>query len=249
MGKRNNSRKSNSKSSRRIKSKKRQNNKSLKPIRQRLQSYVDLANQRVEEIAASGRYSPALEKAQSSQLARYRETEYNLFDISDKKRYTDIVREAGRLMEFLRAETSTISGIDRFEQSIQSPTKGNIGGQWQTIAGKSYNPSSIDSKTLSIAGSVYRRLEERYARLFVGATQYGSENLISELYDFISQSSEWIGENAIVESALNEFSIRLENFEVDRQRTAELLKDDNDFGFLEGFSEARNAAILRKYYW
>lgn len=234
----------------RIKTKKKKTNKaSLKSIRERLQKYVDEANARVEALAESNIYSPALERAATSQLSRFR-GDPELFNVQNKKRYTEIVREAGRLMSFLKDETSSLAGANRFAEKSRSIALGQLGNQWrEKTGGLAYNPEKINPATLQIAGSIYRMLEEEYSRLFVGAIQYGSENLITQIYDYVQDQPFFADEETIKASAMTEFRQILDEYEYEREHTRDVLKDTDDLEFLEGFSKARNAKILRKLYW
>lgn len=223
-------------------------NKSLNPLREKLNILTTQANKLVAELHASGlsEESRALSEARRTSIRFHSEEEGRLFT-SNLPRSRDIGREMARVNQFLNDITSTPSGV--IKESVVSAQQ-LFGGQFRVNGGYGANPNYIDEDTAKKVFEIYRKALEAqggYQRVMGwlgarshGLQDYGSENLITAIYDMVIEGDDDIDSYAIRASQLIEEMIE------ESQHISELQKMGEDYGIL---SSTEKEQRLRTKLW
>ena len=183
------------------KTKSRKPRTSLNPLREQLQTLVELANakhQMIKEYNENARknhkeeiFSRAVNEAiRTLKNQSSRADEDTLFRANLKTR-RQINREFARVHTFLGDYTSNIEGAKNFDTDLTT-LKGAFGGQWETQTGERFDTSRVDKEIAKMAFKTYRNIVEevggweRAVGMFQGKENligYGSETLITNIYD------------------------------------------------------------------
>lgn len=137
------------------------------------------ANRRIEFIKSQGFTSFAIDKLESESNKDY----FDLEDIVDRE---SLVEQLYRVRLFLNDKGSTIEGAKLETAQINSEIyKGKFGNQYNTEENNyaHYDTKIIDKEFASRAFESYRKLEQTKAGQIAIQGGYGSENLITALYD------------------------------------------------------------------
>ena len=171
---------------------------SLNPLREKLNVLTTKANQLVAELHEAGvsEQSRALSEARRTAIRFHSEDEGTLFT-SNLPRAVDIGREMARVQQFLGDVTSTPSGV--ISDSVVT-AQHLFGGQYRADGGYGANPDYVDKDTAEKVFEVYRKALESqggWQRVMGwlgsrshGLQDYGSENLITAIYDMIISGSD-----------------------------------------------------------
>lgn len=176
---------------------------SIEPLRQQLNILVEEANRRVVSLQSEGLASRALSEAERTAIRFHKENgEITSMFTSQLPRMRDLAREFARVQTFLSDETSTVSGARRDKDDIVS---GLFGGQYRAMYGTGYDITRVSKEQGDLALEVYHKVLERgggWERVIshlrainTGLTQYGSEELIQQIYDMVT-SEEYAGYDA-----------------------------------------------------
>ena len=104
-----------------------------------------------------------------------------------------INREFARVHAFLGDYTSSVEGSENFETDLTT-LKGAFGGEWQAKTGENFDTSRVDKEIAKKTFEIYRKTVEsaggweRAVGMFQGKESligYGSENLITNIYDML----------------------------------------------------------------
>lgn len=160
--------------------------KELIEYKEGLKPLIEEANSRWKILEYEHMDSPAIQNAmEEAPIDEYGDKE-KYFDISSLNDLDSVMKEAYRARNFLLDKTSTIEGVEEFENELRAiQHKGDFGNQWRTLNnGKTYAPH-LDENVLKQAFKAYRMLDEIYD---AGIQEYGSDKVISYLYDTIEKS-------------------------------------------------------------
>lgn len=176
---------------------------SLNPLREQLSILVERANAQVKAINKAHKKSRAVDEAKRTLVnQRSRKKDKNLFR-SDLKTRKEINREFARVQAFLGDYTSTVEGAKKWKSDL-TDLRGAFGGQWEATNGHHYDSSRIDDETAKKAFDMYKRIIEAAGgwERAVGFAQnkesligYGSETLITNIYDMFVNKVYEIDEN------------------------------------------------------
>lgn len=137
------------------------------------------ANRRIEYITAQGFTSFAINKV-------IEEGGKDFFDIDGINSRESLLEQMYRVRIFLNDKGSTIEGAKLETSQINAALyKGKFGNEYYTKENNyaRYDTSVIDKDAASRAFESYRKLEKTQAGKFALDGSYGSENLITALYD------------------------------------------------------------------
>ena len=215
--------------------------RSLDPLRAQLDILVREANKRVKKLSDRGLGSRALLEAQRSfKRMTSRDENEGLFK-SDLKTRRQINREFARVHEFLNDYTSTIKGAKRDRDVKLDHLKGAFGANYKDMYGVNYDKSRINDDLATIAFDIYRRVLERTGgwERAVGVFQgkeslvgYGSEVLITNIYDMVEQGMSTANILNLAESMVNSAIASYE-------RMAERMISDYDYGIIVDDEDTR----------
>lgn len=145
--------------------------KTSKVTREEVFDIIERAHARIYDLNAMNVQSPALQEIIENGLVE-------LDEISELSQ-SGLNEEYLKARNFLNDPTSTIEGAKEWEFKHKvSFYKGAFGGQWKE-GDLRYDPSRIDADLASIVFKNYRKLSSVYRSVIL---QYGSENLIEEMY-------------------------------------------------------------------
>lgn len=202
----------------------------LEPIREELERFAAIANQRVSQLAPNNK---ALQEAQRT-LPKSRRGENQLFK-GNIQTLKGMKREYSRIMQFLSDWRSTEEG-DAYYASERdlSKYKGAFGGQWLKKYGETYDTSRISEDKATLAFGLYDRLIEEYqsedrARMLwnkdSSLISYGSENMIAAIYDMVEQGYD-------AEDIMQMARTKMEINYLELQHQAEFSRNKYDYGSL-----------------
>lgn len=137
------------------------------------------ANRRIEYITSQGFTSFAINKV-------VEEGGKDFFDIDGIDSREALLEQMYRVRVFLNDKGSTIEGAKLETSQINAALyKGKFGNEYYTKENNyaRYDTSVIDKNAASRAFESYRKLEKTQAGKFALDGSYGSENLITALYD------------------------------------------------------------------
>ena len=183
------------------KSKAKKSKASLNPLREQLQTLVELANAKHQAIkeynenASKNHKKEIVSRAVNEAIRTLkkqssRADEDTLFRANLKTR-KQINREFARVHAFLGDYTSTIEGAKTFDTDLTT-LKGAFGGQWEAQTGERFDTTRVDKELAKMAFRTYRNIVEeaggweRAVGMFQGKESligYGSETLITNIYD------------------------------------------------------------------
>ena len=175
------------------KSKPKRTRVSLSPLREQLQVLVNIANQKVDNLLTLGSSSRALIEAQRTLKKQSSRNKDDVLFRSDLKTRKQINREFARVHAFLGDYTSSVEGSESFETDLTT-LKGAFGGEWQSKTGENFDTSRVDKEIAGKTFEIYRKTVEaaggweRAVGMFQGKESligYGSENLITNIYDML----------------------------------------------------------------
>lgn len=240
---------------------------SLNPLREKLNVLTTKANQLVQELHDAGvsEQSRALSEARRTAIRFHSEDEGTLFT-SNLPRATDIGREMARVQQFLGDVTSTPSGV--ISDSVVT-AQHLFGGQYRADGGYGANPDYVDKDTAEKVFEVYRKALESqggWQRVMGwlgsrshGLQDYGSENLISAIYDMIisgsdneiySSMEDTSGGALTDEERINYYagkaSMMIEDMIEESKKISELQQMGEDYGIL---SSSEKDQRLRTELW
>lgn len=230
---------------------KKESKRSLNPLRRQLDVLVKEANARVHRLVSRGMESRALTEANRTfRKLTSRESNGDLFK-SNLKTRKEIIREFGRVNQFLSDYSSTVPGARAEANFAQDRLVGAFGGQWNELYGVNYDPNRIKEDIAQKAFKLYRQISEefggweRIAGIFKGReslTSYGSEILINSIYDMLES-----GNSARVTMNLARGLVRDAEKRLDIMAKRQYL--DEDYGILKGeekrANQRRNYALWR----
>lgn len=215
--------------------------RSLDPLRAQLEVLVKEANKRVKKLSDRGLGSRALLEAQRSfKRMSSRDESEGLFK-SDLKTRRQINREFARVHEFLNDYTSTIQGARNDRDIKMDHLKGAFGAQYKEEYGVNYDKSRINDEKAKLAFVIYRRVLERVGgwERAVGVFQgkesligYGSEVLITNIYDMVDQGISTANILNLGESMVN---AAIKNYET----MAEKMISNYDYGIIIDDEDAK----------
>ena len=147
------------------------NPSSPKVTRDEVYDILEQAHARLYDLTRVDIMSPALQELENNPLAE-------LDDIADLSQ-SQLNEEYLKARGFLDDPTSTPEGAKEWEfRHNVTFYKGAFGGQWKE-GDLRYDASRIDKDIAEVVFSNYRKLSSIYRALIL---QYGSENLIEEMY-------------------------------------------------------------------
>lgn len=215
--------------------------RSLDPLREQLSVLAREANKRVKKLSDRGLASRALYEAQRTfKRMTSRDESEGLFK-SDLKTRKQIMREFARVHEFLNDYTSTVQGARRDRDIKLDRLKGAFGGQYKEMYGVNYDKSRINDDVAKAAFDLYRRVIERAGgwERAVGVFQgkeslvgYGSEVLITNIYDMVEQG---MSDASILDLAESMVNNAIKSYE----KMAEQMVSDYDYGIVVDDEDAK----------
>lgn len=165
----------------------------LQQYREQLSVLVDLANERVADLASKPVTSRALDAAIASR-PESRNPSDDLFK-ANLRSEKQIKRELSRVMTFLNDPTSLAEGAENFSENLSA--MGLFGGQYRANGGPGYNTDEVTQEVGETVFGIYHRVLEAeggWERVMGylkansgGLVEYGSENLINAIYDMVVQ--------------------------------------------------------------
>lgn len=169
--------------------------KSLNPAREKLNVLTQEANRRYWALREQGITTRAIMEAErtltQSHKVKYFNTNLEMFS-SNLKSTAEINREIARTMAFLNDPTSLAKGDENFKSEMY---EGLFGGQWRENGGQGFDPSRVDPKDAEMVFDIYHRVIEAgggwdrvigfFKLMSPGIIDYGSENLINNIYDMV----------------------------------------------------------------
>ena len=156
----------------------------LDPVRKMIQPLLNRANRAIERLKEAGEfaYSAAVSEAARTK-SRAKGTSDELFDLSDKKRYRDLIREADRLVSFL-AHPEVEPKVAKYNRTYGSTL--------------SFHDSSIrdseDQDRVKLALRIYRDIASTETSA-IGRDAFGSDNLLNLIYDELDDYNPYMGED------------------------------------------------------
>ena len=201
-------------------------------LKQELDILVKKANRRVNALRKKGINSRALIEAQRTFSRKGSKKTGTLFK-SDLKTREQILKEFGRVNQFLNDFTSFVTGARRAEKRDFQSLEGAFGANWSAEYGVNYDKSRIKDEYAKEAFRIYRLLQEeftweRISGVFRGKESligYGSEVLINNIYDMIAARSHT---ETIMNRARSMVNNALERY--DEMARNQLI--DSDYGLL-----------------
>lgn len=169
--------------------------RSLNPAREKLNVLTQEANSRYWALREQGITTRAIMEAErtltQSHKVKYFNTNLEMFS-SNLKSTAEINREIARTMAFLNDPTSLAKGDENFKSEMY---EGLFGGQWRENGGQGFDPSRVDPKDAEMVFDIYHRVIEAgggwdrvigfFKLMSPGIIDYGSENLINNIYDMV----------------------------------------------------------------
>ena len=154
---------------------------SINDMASQLGTFIKYANERIDEILASGYYSNSLEKI-------FDENGEYAFSMPKNPTKSDIYRISTQINAFLTSPDATVTGAKLTTQEMSRfYYKSNKTFGKQDDPSWTYNVKLLDYAKAKLAFSVYRSIESTKAGAIYGESKlaYGSENLIIDIYDAI----------------------------------------------------------------
>ena len=146
-----------------------------------LATYVSYANDRIDQILASGYYSNAVQRV-------YDEIGSYHFPILQNPTKQQAIKLSTQINVFLTSQDSTVTGaeLSNKEMSRAFYKENHLFGK-QENPHWMYNVEKLDYAKAKLAFAVYREIESTRAGAIYGESKlaYGSENLIIDIYDMI----------------------------------------------------------------
>lgn len=145
----------------------------LDPIRKLLQPLLDRANRAISRLMQSGeaQYSQAILEAQHSLSRAQGINQDTLFNLDDKTRYRDLIREGNRLEAFL-SHPEVEPKVAKYNREYG--------------ANLSFHDTSIhdsqDQDRVKLALRIYRDIASTEVSA-IGSEAFGSDNLLNLIYD------------------------------------------------------------------
>ena len=157
----------------------------LNEVRKMLQPMLNRANRAIDRLKASGDYDYSAAIAEAARTkSRAKGISDNLFDLSDKKRYRDLMRGADRLLAFL-SHPEVEPKVAKYNRSYGSSL--------------SFHDASIrdseDQDRVKLALRIYRDIASTETSA-IGRDAYGSDNLLNLIYDELDDYNPYMGEDA-----------------------------------------------------
>lgn len=168
--------------------------RTLDPLREQLAIMTVEANQRYKEQREMSVVSRAALEAERSLNKAGKENFFETGELfnSNQKSKRALMREFSRVSTFLADFTSTATTSETFERAS---TQGLFGGQWRTNGGNGYDPDRVSKEDAELVFDIYKRVLEagggweRVIGFFrasnIGLVDYGSEELINQIYDMV----------------------------------------------------------------
>lgn len=153
----------------------------LEEAKYKLENLVNEANKRIEMIKAAGYTSYALDRVIQEGGGR------DFFTLDDVNTREELVRESTRLRVFINDKGSSVEGAKlETVQILADKYKGKFGNEYnkKEYNYAKYDINAIDKTIAERAFKNYRIIEEnRASQITEKLGGYGSENLITALYD------------------------------------------------------------------
>lgn len=157
----------------------------LDPVRKMLQPLLNRAKRAIERLISSGEYDYSEAVAEAGRTkSRAKGVSEELFDLSDKKRYRDLIREGDRLVAFL-SHPEVEPKVAKYNRTYGTTL--------------SFHDSSIrdseDQDRVKLALRIYRDIASTETSA-IGRDAYGSDNLLNLIYDELEDYNPYMGEDA-----------------------------------------------------
>lgn len=213
----------------------------LNHMRDRLQPLVDEANERMDMVYNKMRLNTRATREAARTLNKagreYLEEEGDYFNISALHRYREIVREMGRVKNFLSDETSNPNYIQYFAKQIKATESyGDLfGKQYYADYGVGYDASQINEDDASMTYEAFRNIMA--LRPYEIASQiFESDKILNMLYEQVVESPEFTSNyKRYREDTVEAVTKRVNDILEDELKAREALaRGDYDLGGVEG---------------
>ena len=230
--------------------------RTLDPLREELAELVGEANQRVRELRSNDLLlSRALSEAEQSRTEKYKEKFTDLFNVTPTMGRRELNREFARVEAFLGDYTSTVEGAYSFTSGFG---RGLFGAQWRADGGGGYDPTRVTKEQADIVFNLYGRILANaggwsfvmaHARnLSTSLIQYGSENIINQIFDMVKEQGDFVDEKSIIEKVGDnvDYMIEMSKNLAEQQRSGIRLNSVEDEQDYQDRIARHNWSIYRK---